>query len=358
MSVLIAIVVFCVIILLHELGHFIAAKLCGIYVKEFAFGMGPVLLKKQGKETTYALRAIPIGGFCSFETDIEEETDSEGNIVQSEPNPRAFNRKPIWQRMVVMLAGPLMNLILGYIIVVISLCSSSVIASTTIAEFREQSVSSSSLKVDDEILSIDGTTIFSISDVTYKLQNSDRRNDDGNLIFDITVKRNGEKVVLKDVEFLTTEKSDGSTGVYFDFKVYRIEKTFGNIVTEAFRESASTARLILMTLFDLIRGKYGLNTLSGPIGVGTIIAEAVSKYTFADLMYLISLITINVGVFNLIPIPSLDGGRLVFLIIEAIRRKPVKPQFEGMIHFAGFALLMIVMIIAMFNDISRLVTGG
>ena len=358
MSVVIAIVVFCVIIVLHELGHFFAAKLCGIYVKEFALGMGPVLFKKKGKETTYALRAIPIGGFCSFESDLDEEYDSEGNIVPTEPNPRAYNRKPVWQRILVILAGPVMNLILGYIVVVISLCSSSVIASTTIAEFRDQSVSSSALMVDDEILSVDGTPIFSISDVTYKLQNSDRRNSSGNLVFDIEVKRNGEKLLLKDVEFMTMENSDGSTGVYFDFKVYRLEKNFGNIVTEAFRECASTARLIFMTLIDLIRGKYGLNALSGPIGVGTVLAEAVSKYTFADLMYVISLITINVGVFNLVPIPSLDGGKLIFLLIEAIRRKPVKPQIEGMIHFVGFALLMLVMVIALFNDISRLFTGG
>lgn len=358
MAVVIAIVVFCVIILLHEFGHFIAAKLCGIYVREFAFGMGPVILKKQGKETTYVLRALPIGGSCSFEEDLGEDTDSEGNVVQTPPNPRAFNRKPVWKRMIVILAGPLMNLILGYIVVVISLCSSTAMASTTIAEFRDRSVSSNALHVDDEILSIDGTTIFSISDVTYKLQNSDRRNEDGNLVFDITVRRNGEKVTLKDVEFMTMENSDGSTGIYFDFKVYGLEKTFLNVAGEAFRECASTARLIFMTLIDLIRGKYGLNTLSGPIGVGTVIAEAVSKYTFSDFMYVVSLITINVGVFNLVPIPALDGCRFIFLVVEAIRRKPVRPQVEGMVHFVGFVLLMLIMVVAMYNDIARLVTGG
>lgn len=358
MSVVIAIVVFCVIILLHEFGHFIAAKLCGIYVKEFALGMGPVIFKKQGKETTYAIRALPIGGSCSFEEDLGEDIDDAGNVVQTPPNPRAFNRKPVWQRMIVILAGPIMNLLLGYIVVIISLCTAPVMASTTIAEFRDQSVSSNVLQVNDEILSIDGTTIFSISDVTYKLQNSDRRSDDGNLVFDFTVRRNGEKVVLKDVEFMTTENSDGSTGIYFDFRVYQLEKTFINVVTEAFRECASTARLIFMTLIDLIRGKYGLNTLSGPIGVGTIIAEAVSKYTFSDFMYIVSLITINVGVFNLVPIPALDGCRFVFLVIEAIRRKPVKPQVEGMVHFVGFILLMLIMVVAMYNDIARLITGG
>lgn len=355
MPIVIAILVFCVIILLHELGHFIAAKLCGIYVKEFAFGMGPVILRKKGKETEYVIRAFPIGGSCSFEG--EDGGYAEGEIAP-DSNPRAFNRKPVWQRMIVILAGPLMNLILGYIVVIISLITSSAIASTTIVEFRDESVSSNYLMKDDEILSVDGMTVFSISDVTYKLQSSDRKNANGNLVFDFVVKRNGEKVTLKDVEFMTTKNENGTNGIYFDFYVYRLEKTFTNIVTEGFRESCSTARIIIMTLVDMLRGKYGLNDLSGPIGVGTVISEAVSQYTFSDFMNIVSLITINVGVFNLLPIPALDGARFVFLIIEAIRRKPVKPEVEGMVHFVGFALLMLLMVVVTFNDIVKLATGG
>lgn len=355
MPIVIAILVFCVIILLHELGHFIAAKLCGIYVKEFAFGMGPVILRKKGKETEYVIRAFPIGGSCSFEG--EDGGYAEGEIAP-DSNPRAFNRKPVWQRMIVILAGPLMNLILGYIVVIISLITSSAIASTTIVEFRDESVSSNYLMKDDEILSVDGMTVFSISDVTYKLQSSDRKNANGNLVFDFVVKRNGEKITIKDVEFMTTENENGTNGIYFDFYVYRLEKTFTNIVTEGFRESCSTARIIIMTLVDMLRGKYGLNDLSGPIGVGTVISEAVSQYTFSDFMNIVSLITINVGVFNLLPIPALDGARFVFLIIEAIRRKPVKPEVEGMVHFVGFALLMLLMVVVTFNDIVKLATGG
>lgn len=355
MPIVIAILVFCVIILLHELGHFIAAKLCGIYVKEFAFGMGPVILRKKGKETEYVIRAFPIGGSCSFEG--EDGGYAEGEIAP-DSNPRAFNRKPVWQRMIVILAGPLMNLILGYIVVIVSLITSSAIASTTIVEFRDESVSSNYLMKDDEILSVDGMTVFSISDVTYKLQSSDRKNANGNLVFDFVVKRNGEKVTLKDVEFMTTKNENGTNGIYFDFYVYRLEKTFTNIVTEGFRESCSTARIIIMTLVDMLRGKYGLNDLSGPIGVGTVISEAVSQYTFSDFMNIVSLITINVGVFNLLPIPALDGARFVFLIIEAIRRKPVKPEVEGMVHFVGFALLMLLMVVVTFNDIVKLATGG
>lgn len=355
LAIIIAILVFCVIILLHELGHFIAAKACGIYVKEFAFGMGPVILRKRGKETDYVIRALPIGGSCSFEG--EDGGYVEGDIGL-ESDPRAFNRKPVWQRMIVILAGPLMNLILGYIVVVISLICSEAIASTTIAQFQEQSISSGYLMQGDEILSVDGLPVFSVADVTYKLQSSDRKNEKGNLVFDFVVKRNGEKVTLKDVEFMTMANDDGSTGIYFDFKVYRLEKNFKNIVITGFKESCSTARLIIMTLVDMIRGKYGLNDLSGPIGVGHVISEAVAKYTVADLLSIVSLITINVGVFNLLPIPALDGARFAFMVVELIRRKPAKPEVEGMIHFVGFALLMVLMLVVTFNDIFKLATGG
>lgn len=350
--VVVAILVFLLIIMVHELGHFAAAKACGIYVKQFAFGMGPALFKKQGKETEYVVRAFPVGGYCAFETDIEDFDEEKGNIV--EPNPRAFNRKPVWQRMIVLVCGPLMNLILGFIVVVISLCSSEAIASTTVSEFREQSVSSSQLMVNDEILNIEGLPIYSASDITYKMQSSDRKNEAGNLVFDITVRRNGETVLLKDVEFLTTNRQDGTKGVYFDFLVYRLEKNFGNVIGMGFRESFSTARVILLTIVDVVKGKYGLNDFSGPIGVGSVITEAVKTYTFSDFMSVMALLSINVGVFNLLPIPGLDGARLIFLIIELIRRKPVKPQVEGMIHFAGMALLLLFIIVISFNDISKL----
>lgn len=350
--VVVAILVFLLIIMVHELGHFAAAKACGIYVKQFAFGMGPALFKKQGKETEYVVRAFPVGGYCAFETDIEDFDKEKGDIV--EPNPRAFNRKPVWQRMIVLVCGPLMNLILGFIVVVISLCSSEAIASTTVSEFREQSVSSSQLMVNDEILNIEGLPIYSASDITYKMQSSDRKNEAGNLVFDITVRRNGETVLLKDVEFLTTNRQDGTKGVYFDFLVYRLEKNFGNVIGMGFRESFSTARVILLTIVDVVKGKYGLNDFSGPIGVGSVITEAVKTYTFSDFMSVMALLSINVGVFNLLPIPGLDGARLIFLIIELIRRKPVKPQVEGMIHFAGMALLLLFIIVISFNDISKL----
>lgn len=357
MSIVIAILVFCVIIMLHEFGHFIAAKACGIYVKEFALGMGPALLRKKGKETEYVLRALPIGGFCSFEGE-----DGGASEEEKQQNPRAFNAQPVWQRMIVILAGPLMNLILGFIVVVIMMCSMEYLPSTTIHSFEDQSVSSEYLMPHDEILSIDGLPIFTDTDISYKLLNSDRKNDKGNLIYDFKVRRDGEVITLRDVEFMTTEREDGSTGVYFDFIIAGREKTFTNVMSQSWRESCSTARIIVMTLVDLVRGKYGLNDLSGPIGVGSVISDAVTDavktFSPTQLLYIIALITINVGVFNLLPIPALDGARFIFLLIELIRRKPVKPEVEGTIHAVGMILMMLLMIVVTFGDIRKLFTGG
>lgn len=348
--VIVAILVFLFIILVHELGHFAAAKACGIYVKEFAFGMGPALFRKKGKETEYVFRAFPVGGYCAFENDIEDFDEETGEA--SKPNPRALNRRPAWQRLIVMFCGPLMNLILGFIVVIIMLCTSEAIASTTISEFGEQSVSSSQLMVNDEILNVDGLPIFTASDITYKMMSSDRKNQAGNLIYDFTVRRNGEVITLKDVEFMTQENS-----VYFDFRVYRLEKNFGNVITQGFKQSCSTARVILITIIDILKGKYGLNDFSGPIGVGSVVTEAIKTYTFSDFMSVMAYLSINVGIFNLLPIPGLDGARILFLLIELIRRKPLKPQVEGAIHFAGMAMLLLFMIVITFNDIFKIAAG-
>lgn len=353
MSIVIAILVFCVIIILHEFGHYIAAKACGIYVKEFALGMGPALLRKKGKETEFVLRAIPVGGFCAFEGE-------DGGATEEEKinNPRAFNAAPVWKRMIVILAGPVMNLVLGFIVVLVMMLSMEYLPTTVIHSFEPQSVSSEYLMPGDKILSVDGLPIFTSTDISYKLQSSDRKNDKGNLVFDFKINRDGEVITIPDVEFMTTQREDGSTGVYFDFIILAEEKTFTSVMGASWREGCSTARLIIMSFIDLIRGKYGINELSGPIGVGTVISDAVKHYTFEDIMFIISLITINLGVFNLLPIPALDGARFLFMLVELIRRKPVKPEVEGTVHFVGMALLVVLMIVVTFNDIRKLFTGG
>lgn len=337
MQVIIAIIVFGVIIAIHEFGHFIVAKLCNIRVNEFAIGMGPALIKRRKGETLYALRAIPIGGYVKMEGEDESSDDD-----------RAFNKKPVYQRMLVVVAGAVMNILLGFIIILIATLMSDGISTTVIASFNENATShESGLKVDDKILKINGRRMFVDADIVYELLNDE----DG--ITQILVERNGEKVNLDNVKFDIEKNEDGTQSINFDFMVYGQKKTFTNVVKFTADKTVSTARIIWLTLTDLLKGKYGINDLSGPIGVVDAIGQA-SSMGLLQLLALASFITINVGIFNLLPIPALDGGRIVFLIIEGIRRKPIKPEYEGYVHFIGLALLLLLMVIVSISDVVKL----
>ena len=347
MQIVIAILAFCVIIIIHELGHFTAAKLCGIQVNEFAIGMGPVILRKKGRETNYVIRLLPIGGSVS----MEGEQDSSDN-------PRAFNRKPVWQRMIVILAGPIMNLILGFFVAMIYVCTISNIVTTTVSVVNDIPGITSQLMVGDEIVSVENTTVWTTFDIQYKMQNNGGRTDEnGNLLLDFKVKRGGELIALKDVQFKVETDDNGNSDVIYSFYVQPLERNFLTVIEYSGRETASISRMIMFTLADLFKGKYGLKDLSGPVGTVTVVSQSVS-YGLPSFCYLFAFITINVGVFNLLPIPALDGCRFLFLIIEAIRRKPLKPEIEGVVHLVGFGLLMVLMLVVTFGDISKLISGG
>lgn len=346
MKIVIAIIVFGVIIAVHEFGHFFAAKLCGIRVNEFAIGMGPAIFKKQKGETKYSLRVFPIGGYCAMEG---EDTNSEDD--------RAFNNKPTLQKIAVLVAGAAMNILLGFIIIVIMVSTGGTILSNTVSSFRENSVSESTgLKVDDKILKINGTTIFVDSDIVYKLTT------DTDGIVSMEVLRDGKKVQINNVKFLTTKASaDAQQQITIDFTVYPKEKTFINVMDYSIKRTAYVARLIWLSLVDLLSGKYGFNELSGPVGIVGVIGTAMSQSkVFVEnlrmVMNIVIFITINVGIFNLLPLPALDGGRIFFRIGEAITRKRIKPETEGTIHFVGLALLMLLMLVVTFNDVSKLFT--
>lgn len=347
MQIVIAILAFCVIIIIHELGHFTAAKLCGIQVNEFAIGMGPVILRKKGRETNYVIRLLPIGGSVS----MEGEQDSSDN-------PRAFNRKPVWQRMIVILAGPIMNLILGFFVAMIYVCTILNIGTTTVSVVNDIPGITSQLMVGDEIVSVENTTVWTTFDIQYKMQNNGGRTDEnGNLLLDFKVKRGGELIALKDVQFKVETDDNGNSDVIYSFYVQPLERNFLTVIEYSGRETASISRMIMFTLADLFKGKYGLKDLSGPVGTVTVVSQSVS-YGLPSFCYLFAFITINVGVFNLLPIPALDGCRFLFLVIEAIRRKPLKPEIEGVVHLVGFGLLMVLMLVVTFGDISKLISGG
>ncbi|MDO5560517.1 MAG: RIP metalloprotease RseP [Oscillospiraceae bacterium] len=361
-NILIALVVFGLLVAIHELGHFTVAKLSGIRVNKFAIGMGPRIIKFTKGETEYSLRLLPIGGFCSMEGEDSESDDE-----------RAFLKKPVGSRIAVVAAGAIMNIILGFIIAVIITCMMEKIPTTTVAKFDEGAMSEQcGLQAGDEILKMNGTTIFTSQDIMYELNQTK----DG--IFDVVVRRDGKKTDLgqitfydqyyyyvdkennKYVTFETPEEYTGDEELQvaedrFDFYVTSIKsKNAANVLSYSAKYTVTLARLIWKSLIDLVTGQYGLNDLSGPVGIVSAIGE-VRSYGLESLLQLVALISINLGIFNLLPLPALDGGRLVFLIIEAIRRKPVPPDKEGMVHFVGMALLMLLMVVITISDIKKLI---
>lgn len=340
---LVAILFFGLLISIHELGHFTFAKLFKVKVNEFALGMGPAIFKKKKGETTYALRLLPIGGYVSMEGEDEESTDE-----------NAFNRKKVWQKIIIVAAGAIMNLILGVVIVATCLSMEDLIGTNQIHSFEENAVSQQSgLEVGDQILEINGHRVFSDMDISFLMT----RSEDG--IYDMTVRRNGEKVELSDVKFETTVEQ-GYTLIKYDFIIRGVEPNFFNVVTNAFKQTASIGRLVWLSLFDLVTGKFGLSDLSGPVGTVNILADITSsavesRANLISALTLMAFVSINIGIFNLLPLPALDGGRLFFLAVEGIRRKPINPKYEGYVHGAGLVLLLLLMVVVTFNDILNLI---
>ncbi len=335
----VAVLVFIVLIIIHEFGHFIAAKLMGVRVNEFAVGFGPKLFTKQWGETTYKVNLIPLGGYCAMEGEDEDSTDE-----------KAFCRKAPWRRFIIVVAGALFNLILGVFLVAVSLAPGKYFATTIVAQFAEDAVSvNSGLKVGDKILSVDTRRIYTTYDLSYAFTGIT----DG--IVDITVLRDGEKVQLDNVQF-KSETLDGIDYIAVDFWVEPQEKTFLNYVKQTVKTTVSYARVVWFSLVDLIGGKFGLNAVSGPVGVTAAIGSA-AKTNLMNLFPIMALITINLGIFNLLPIPALDGGRLLFILYEMIFKKPVPQKFEGIVHTVGFVFLFGFMILVTFKDIWKLIAG-
>lgn len=345
--ILVAILIFGVIIMIHELGHFAVAKAMGIRVNEFSIGMGPKIVSWGKKETSYSLRCLPIGGFVAMEGEDESSED-----------PRAFRNRPVWRRLLVVLAGPIMNLVLGFLILVIVTACSDAIVSTTVAQFYTEDTSShvTGLEVGDKIVEVNGRKIFTDTDISYEFQI------DEDAVFDMVVVRDGEKVSLSGVTFESAVSEDGSSTLYIDFMVVGEKVTPISVVSYSARKTVSVSRMIWLSFADLLKGKYSINDLSGPVGIVDAIGEVVSTTSqgvaftemLETLMTFVVYITINVGIFNLLPIPALDGSRAVFLIIEGIRRKPVKPEHEGMVHFIGMAAMLLLMLVVTVNDVIKL----
>ena len=324
------------LIFIHELGHFITAKLSGIKVNEFALGMGPKLFGKKIGDTLYALRLFPIGGFVSMEGEDAESDDE-----------NSYMKKPKWKRAIVLAAGATMNIVLGLIILGGLTCASDLIGTRIVAGFREGATSSAVLQQHDEIKKINGHRVIIDNDIVFELV----RDEDG--LVDFTVVRDGETVELKDVPFAMSEGEDGTRSITLDFTVYGVEKTFGGVIKHSFEWTGSIIKTVWVSLVELVTGRYSISELSGPVGVATAVEQA-SSYGWDSLFLLIAYITINLGVFNLLPFPALDGGKLVLLVVELLRGKPLDPKYEGYINLAGFVILFGLMIVVTVSDVTRL----
>lgn len=340
------IIILGIIVLVHEFGHFIFSKIFGIYVYEFAIGMGPKLFHWKSKkgETEYSIRAIPIGGFCSL---AGEDLDSDDN--EKIPNDRRLQSKPVWQRFLVMFFGAGNNFILAFMILLIiglgwgSVTSEPIISSLVSGNPAEEA----GLEVGDYILKINGHKIKTSDDVSIYLQVEDKTKP-----ITFTVDRDG-----KELDFEVTpvkEEVDGST-------IYRVgivsqgtvEKGVVPAIKYAITKTGALFRQMAITLKGLFTGGISVNQLSGPVGIYNVVGTQASA-GFENLLYLTALLSINVGFINLIPLPAFDGGRILFLIIEKIKGSPVKPETENKIHTIGFILLLALMIYITFNDILKL----
>lgn len=332
-----AVLIFISLIIIHEFGHFIAAKLLGVRVNEFAVGFGPKLFSKKLGETVYKANLIPLGGYCA----MEGEDSASGD-------PRAFCNKAAWRRFIIVIMGAVFNLILGFVLISAVLAPEKRFTTTVIADFSENAVSEQyGLKKDDEILYVDGRKIYTTYDLSYAFTNVK----DGTI--DITVLRDGKKTELKNVKFDTAEEN-GISYIKVDFVVYGREKTFFSFISEAVSTGISYCAVIWRSLIDLISGKYGISAVSGPVGVTAAIGS-VAKQNLKSIIPIAALITINLGIFNLLPLPALDGGRLLFILIEMVTRKKVPAKYESAVHTAGFVLLIAFMLLITAKDIWSLI---
>ena len=346
--ILFAVFLFNLIIFIHEFGHFFTAKLFGVKVNEFAIGMGPKIFKVQKGETLYSIRLFPIGGFCDMEGE-DEESSSE----------HAFNKKAPWQRIIIVSAGAIMNILLGIVMMFILLIQQPKFASTHISKFTENAVSNHyGLEEDDEIISVNGYRTYSYKDLMFSLTV------DGNETFDIEVLRHGEKVNLRDVRFNLLEGDNGAKSTQIDFYVFPKDKNLLSILKNTILDTVSTVRIVWASLIGIISGRFSLNNMSGPVGIASVIGKATDEglkvsllFAINNIISIMAMITINLGVFNLLPLPALDGGRLVFLFFEMIFGKSLSSKYEGWIHAFGFFLFIALMLFITYSDIIKLIKG-
>ena len=353
MSIIFAFLMFSVLIFVHELGHFMTAKLFGVQVNEFSMFMGPALFKKQVGETLYAIRCIPFGGYCAMEGE-DEDTD----------NPRSFQKADWWKRVIILAAGSVMNLLTGIVIYACLFLPQTQIVEPAIVEFTDCCTfnNAEGLQLGDIILEIDGEKIYSNGDISTLLSFS------SNGVHDLVIERNGERIVFDNFAMTHLhENEDGTTYSHYGFGFGRaVEATLGQRVRYVWSMCLDNIRMVRLSLGMLFSGQAGLQDMSGPVGIMSQMSEIAEQsettmLAFLNLLSVCAFIAINLAVMNLLPIPALDGGRIVALLItvgiEKLIGRKIDPKYEGYIHAAGMILLLGLMAVIMFKDIFVIFKG-
>ena len=351
-SVLVAILLFSILIFVHELGHFLAAKASGVQVNEFAMFMGPAIFKKKKGETLYSIRCIPIGGYCAMEGE-DQDTD----------NPRSFQKAAWWKRLVILVAGATMNFLIGMVFFAIFFIPVKQIGTPVITEFTDCCTfnHAAGLQVGDEIVEIDGEKIYVASNISTLFSLN------GTGTHDIVVERNGERLAFEDFKMAHTHANkDGQEYLHYGINMGLEDATLGVKIKTICNTTLDNVRNVRLSLQMLFTGKAGFADMSGPVGIVDMMSEvASSSPSWADamlsLLYFGGFLAVNLGVMNLLPIPALDGGRVVALLlttaIEGITRKKINPKYEGYIHAVGMILLLGLMAVIMFKDIFTIFKG-
>lgn len=344
-NLLLFIVILGVIVFVHEFGHFIFAKITGVYVYEFAIGMGPKLWSKQGKETEYSIRAVPIGGFCQLAGEDLDDDD-----LKKVPKKKRLQSKTPWERFLIMVFGPMNNFILAVILLFfIALVWGGSTMNPVITEVEDNSAAQvAGITKGDKVIEINKHKVTTSDDISLYLAIADPKKKNTIKVEKETGEEIAYKIKPKKI------KENGEEAYRYGIGIQQKKTTgIGQAFVYTFKKTGSIFKQMYITLAYLFTGGIRLNQLAGPVGIYSIVGQQ-SKAGIANLIYLMAFLSINVGVINLLPIPAFDGGHILFIIIELIKGSPVNPEIENKIHMVFLVLLMLLMVVITFNDILRL----
>lgn len=332
MTIIYAILIFCMLIFVHEFGHFITAKACGVKVNEFAIGMGPAFFQRERGETTYSLRVFSIGGFCAMEGEDEDSDD-----------PRAFNNKPAWQRAIVLAAGSAMNVI-TCIVLLVAVYLIVGAATTTIGTVSDgYPAQEAGIRAGDRLVSIEGSEIKTWNDVSLNVPGEEAGT------VKVVVDRDG-----KELTFNVGTKYNEESGRYILGVKTKVVHSPVQAVVGGFKGTWNLTKFMYSTLKQLFTGEVSTKELSGPVGIVYAVNTTAST-GFMNVVYLAALLSLNLAIINMLPFPALDGGRLLFLAIRKITGRRVTDKMEGYVHLAGMVCLFALMIYVTFNDVIRFI---